>query len=93
MFGFSIVFGYCVIAGKGEEVKLQILGKKTTQVHLTIIRELPKNTPPPPTILRNLDNSPPGAFYSTLPPPPTIRHKRVIIFDRLTNLLFFKNDL
>ena len=69
MFGFSIVSGYCVIAGRGEEVKLQILGKKTTQVHLTIIRELPKNTPPP-TILRNLDNSPPGAFYSTLPPPP-----------------------
>ena len=29
----------------------------------------------PPHFLRNLDNFPPGAFYST---PPTISHKRVL---------------
>ena len=45
-------------------VKLQILGKNS-QVHLIIIREENDlNTP----ILRNLDNFPPGAFYSTPPP-------------------------
>ena len=37
---------------------------KNLQVHLIIIKEWPKNTPP---ILRNLDNFPPGAFYSTPP--------------------------
>ena len=26
-----------------------------------------KQAPPPPSILRNLDNFPPGAFYSTPP--------------------------
>ena len=36
-------------------------GKKT-QVHLIIIRELKTTLP---LILRNLDNLPPGAFYST----------------------------
>ena len=41
--------------------KLKILGKNL-QVHLNIIRELPRNDS---SILRNLDNFPPGAFYST----------------------------
>ena len=49
-------------SGEGGGFKLQILGKKTLQVHLIIIREWPKNNPPP--ILRNLDNFSPGAFYS-----------------------------
>ena len=66
----------CLIArghgGGGGWVKLQILGKKNVQIHLVIAREGLK-TPPP--ILRNLDNFPSGAFYST--PPPSIRHKRV----------------
>ena len=31
--------------------------------------------------VHNLDNIPPGAFYSTPTPPLTIRHKRVIIND------------
>ena len=44
--------------------------------YLFIIRKLPKNTPPLPSILRNLDNPPPGAFYSTSPP--IIRHGRVM---------------
>ena len=68
-------------------VKLQIVGKKTLQVHLIIIREWPKNHFP---ILRNLDNLSPGAFYLTppslpLPPPPsppTIRHSMILV--RLT---------
>ena len=34
-------------------VKLQILGKKTHQVHLTIIRERPKSTPPPPNFKKS----------------------------------------
>ena len=51
---------------KGE-VKLQILEKKTPQVHLIIIKEWPAKHPPPssPPILNNLDNFPTGAFYST----------------------------
>ena len=48
---------------------------KTSQVHLIIIREWPKNSSPP--ILGNLDNFPIGAFSAT-PPPPTIRHERVV---------------
>ena len=48
----------CLIVGG---IKLQIFEKKI-QVHLIIIREQPKNNPhPPPPILRNLDNFPPGA--------------------------------
>ena len=34
--------------------------RKNPQVHLTLIREWPKNNLP---ILRNLENFPPGAFY------------------------------
>ena len=45
--------------------------KKPPQVHLIIKRERPKSNTP---ILRNLDNFPSGAFYST---PTKIRHKRV----------------
>ena len=52
----------------GGEFKLQIFRKKTPQVHLNIIKELPTNTPSP--ILRNLDSFPSGVLYST-PPPPT----------------------
>ena len=52
----------------------------TPQVHSIVIRELPKNSPPPP-ILRDLDNFPLGAFYSTNPLlhslPPAISHKGV----------------
>ena len=53
-------------------------GKQTPHVHLIIIRDWPKNspTPPPPPHLKNLDNFPPSAFYSTLPAH-TIRQKRV----------------
>ena len=47
----------------GGGINLQIFGKKTPQVHLIIIREWPKNNPL--SILRNLDNVFPGAFYST----------------------------
>ena len=54
---------------RGENCKF--CGKKTPQVHLIIMREWPENNS---LILRNLDNFPPGAFYST---PFTIRHKRV----------------
>ena len=50
-------------------------GEKNPQVHLIIIRESPKNIPP---ILRNLDNSPPGSFYSTPPPPLQLGTKRVV---------------
>ena len=50
-------------------VKLQILEKKDPQIHLIVIREYLKTHHPSP-ILINLDNSPPGAFYSTLLPPP-----------------------
>ena len=57
--------------GGGGRSNGKSFGKKP-QVHLIITRELPNN--PTPLILRNLDNFPPGAFYSTLP---TIRHKRV----------------
>ena len=46
-------------------VKLQIL-RKNSQVHLIVREENDLNTP----ILRNLDNFPPGAFYSTPHPPP-----------------------
>ena len=41
-------------------VKLQILGKNPSSSF--IIREWPKQNLP--TILRNIDNFPPGAFYS-----------------------------
>ena len=52
---------------------MQILRKnKNLQVHLIALRDLKT---PPPLILRNLDNFPPGAFYWTLTP--TIRHKIV----------------
>ena len=44
----------------GGGVKLQILGK-SLQVHLIIRREWPNS---PLVILRYLDNSPLGAFYS-----------------------------
>ena len=53
-----------------EESNCKFL-RKNPQVHLIILREWPerpKNDPPPP-ILRNLDNFPPGAFYSNPPPP------------------------
>ena len=43
-----------------------IVGRGQVQVYLIIIREWAKNTPLP--ILKNLDNSPPGAFYSTSTP-------------------------
>ena len=40
----------------------------------------------PPSILRNLDNFPPGEFYSTsTPPTSTIRHKRVHKQDNILN--------
>ena len=42
--------------GGGGQIA-NLLGKNP-QVHLIIVREWP----PPPPILRNLDNSPPGAF-------------------------------
>ena len=56
-----------------EGANCKFLGKNP-QVHLIIIREWPKTNPP---ILRNLDNFPPGAFYSNLPPfrSPTPRTK------------------
>ena len=60
----------CLIVG-GSNCKFW---GKNPQVHLVIIRQWPKNTPHPP-ILGNLDNFPPGVFYST--PLPTIRHKRL----------------
>ena len=48
--------------GRGGGVKLQIFGKKNSQLHLIIIREwILKH---PPSILRNLGNFPPGTFCS-----------------------------
>ena len=49
----------CLIKGTFWKCKFW---KKTLKVHLIVEREWPKNTPH----LRNLDNSPPGAFYSIL---------------------------
>ena len=57
-----------------EGSKCKFWEKKPPQVHLIIVREWPKNTP---TILRNLDNFLPGAFYSTPSTISTIRLKRV----------------
>ena len=54
----SVTLPYLIVmggGGGGGGVKLHISGKNP-QVHLIIIREGPKNTPPP--ILRNLDNFP-----------------------------------
>ena len=45
--------------GRGRGVKGKFW-EKNPQVYLIIIREWPKNKP---SILINLDNSPPGAFY------------------------------
>ena len=58
-----------------EGVKLQILGKKTSSL-FNYYKKTPLKHPthPTPPILRNLNNFPPGAFYSTTP---TIRRKRV----------------
>ena len=59
---------------RGRGVKLQILGKKPLRfIKLSYENDL-KTTP----ILRNLDNSPPGAFYSS--PTQTIKHKPHIHF-------------
>ena len=49
-------------------VQIADFGKKTPQTHLIIIREWPKNTPPPP-ILRNLD-TPPWCILFHPPPLP-----------------------
>ena len=68
----------CLIAEGGGGVKWG----KNPQVLLIITRECPKNNPPP--ILRNLDNFPPGTFYSTTP---IIRHKRIA-----WETFFFKNN-
>ena len=59
----------CLIVGGGKIASF--VEKKPPQAHLIIMRKWPENNP---LILRNLDNFPPGAFYST---PFTIRHKRV----------------
>ena len=48
-----------IVGWRGLNCKLW---EKNPQVHLIIVREWPKNTPP---ILRNLDNFLPSAFYST----------------------------
>ena len=63
---------YC----KREEVKLQTLGKKIPQV-----------PPPPPLILRNVDNFPSEAFYLTPPPlpPPPIYTNSCYVFSFLHN--------
>ena len=49
--------------GWSSRVKLQILGKKTSQVHLIIKDDLNTTSP----ILTNLDNFPLDACCSTLP--------------------------
>ena len=58
----SILLGL-IAGGRGQ---ITNLGEKNIQVYLIIIREWPKNTPPP-FIIDNLGNFPPGAFYSTPP--------------------------
>ena len=61
----------CLIVGG----RISILGVNLIIIYLNIIREWPKNTP---SILRNLDNFPPGASYLT--PQQLLRHKTVICF-------------
>ena len=51
------------VVGEGGGGQIASFGKKTPQVHLIIIRKYDLKINPP--ILRNLDNFPPGTFYSS----------------------------
>ena len=76
--------------GKGEGQIADFWGK-TPQVHLIIIREWPKNNPPPfPPILRNLDNFCLGAFYSMIEKRSKHRLKKEI-FVFVKNIVLAKN--
>ena len=73
---YSFVLNCRMVVGWGRggelaEVELQTFGKNP-QVHFIIIREWPKNNPPPPPILWNFDSFLPGTIYSSryLPPSP-----------------------
>ena len=71
---FYIFTLLCLTEGGGEG-QIANFGKKNPEVYSIIIKEWLKNNP---SILRNLDNFAPGAFYSPPSPlPPTICHKRV----------------
>ena len=78
---FNTKYSFVLNWTEGRRVKLQILGKRSPQVHLIFVKEWPTHPSPlSPThrhthILRNFDNFPTGAFYLT---PNTIRQKRVL---------------
>ena len=56
--GYTRSILLCLIVGRSNCKFLE----KNLHVHLIIMKEWPKNNSP---ILRNLDNFPPGVFYST----------------------------
>ena len=56
------IYSFVPVGGGGQIANFG----KNPQIRLIIIREGPKIPPPP--ILRNFDNFPPGAFYSTPSP-------------------------
>lgn len=62
----------CLVLGGGGQIANFL--EKIPEVYVIFIRKWPKKHPP--TNLRNLDNFPLDAFYSTLLP--TIRRKRVL---------------